>query len=268
MKLLNSEFDIEKFFDGLGRSTESILIIDYDGTLAPFRKDRDRAVPYPGVRRSIDDIMERSGSRVFVVSGRSAGDVRSLLGFRKLPEIWGCHGWERMMPDASLRVPEIDERHRSGLQEALSWAEAKGLASRCERKVACLAFHWRGLASASIPSMCEAVERGWGDIADRDGMELRDFNGGIELRIPGRDKGTAVQTILDEAAPGAAIAYLGDDRTDEDAFRALKGNGLTVLVNESFHATTADLWLIPPRELLEFLSRWTSTCGDDNETFH
>lgn len=267
MKLLNANLDIERFFDRLERSAECTLIIDYDGTLAPFREDREEAEPYPGVAGCIDRIMERSGSRVVVVSGRSVEDVRPLLGFKKPPEIWGCHGWERMMPDASLHVPEIDERHRGGLREALSWAETRGLESRCERKTACLAFHWRGLAPATIASLHETVDRVWREIAVRNGMLLREFNGGIELRVPDRDKGTAVETILAETPPGAVTAYLGDDRTDEDAFKALKGKGLSVLVNESFHETTADLWLIPPRELLAFLSRWGGLCGGSNETF-
>ncbi len=267
MKLLNANLNIERFFDSLERSAECTLIIDYDGTLAPFREDRTEAKPYPGVPSSIDRIMEPNGSRVVVVSGRGVEDIRPLLGFRKPPEIWGCHGWERMMPDESLHVPEIDERHSSGLHGALAWAETKGLASRCEQKTACLAFHWRGLAPATIASVHETVDQAWRKIALRNGLRLREFNGGIELRVPGRDKGTAVETILDETPPGAVTAYLGDNRTDEDAFRALKGKGFSVLVNESFHETTADLWLIPPRELLEFLSRWGSLCGGSNETF-
>jgi len=268
MKLLSSDLDIERFFHSLERSAHCILIIDYDGTLAPFRERRGEAEPYPGVRRSIDLIMERSQSRVVVVSGRSAGDVRPLLGFRKPPEIWGCHGWERMMPDGSHDLPAIDERYRRGIREALDRAGAEGFAPRCETKTASVAFHWRGLAPASIHSAREKIEREWRKIADRNGMLLGDFDGGIELRVPGRNKGTAVNTILDDAPPGAVTAYLGDDRTDEDAFSALKGRGLSVLVNESFHPTAADLWLIPPRELLEFLARWGAARGGDGGFFH
>lgn len=266
MKLLDADLDLERFFEALERSADCVLIIDYDGTLAPFRENRSRAEPYPGVRSAIDRIMERSGNRVVVVSGRSVEDVRPLLGFRKPPEIWGCHGWERMMSDESRIVPRIDERFRGGLREALSWAESEGLVQRCEKKTACLAFHWRGLAPASIASAREAIERGWREIADREGMPLRDFDGGIELHAPGRDKGTAITTILDEAPAGAVAAYLGDDHTDEDAFRALGEKGLSVLVNHSFHETAADLWLVPPHELLDFLARWACARGGADGT--
>ena len=81
----------------------------------------------------------------------------------------------------------------------------------------------------------------------------------MELRVPGRNKGHAVKTILRETEKGALVTYLGDDITDEDAFKALKGKGLSVLVREEFRPTTADVWLKPPEGLLEFLSRWHKT---------
>ena len=54
----------------------------------------------------------------------------------------------------------------------------------------------------------------------------------------------------------AVAAYLGDDLTDEDAFKAIKGKGIGVLVREEPRKTAADIWIKPPDELLSFLSNW------------
>jgi trehalose-phosphatase len=89
-------------------------------------------------------------------------------------------------------------------------------------------------------------------------MEM--FDGGVELRVPGRDKGTVVNAVLDEIAGTVAAAYLGDDQTDEDAFRALGDRGLKVLVRPEMRASEADLWLEPPDELLNFLDQWIEAC--------
>jgi trehalose-6-phosphatase len=62
--------------------------------------------------------------------------------------------------------------------------------------------------------------------------------------------------VLSETAAGGQIAYLGDDLTDEDAFRALKPRGLAVLVRAVLRDTSADVWIRPPRGLLHFLERW------------
>jgi trehalose-phosphatase len=100
------------------------------------------------------------------------------------------------------------------------------------------------------------VAEGLPYLAQSKGLQLKEFDGGIELRIPGRDKGYAVASALGEMGEEVAAAYLGDDFTDEDAFRAIQGKGLSVLVREEFRPTDADVWIIPPRELLDFLGRW------------
>jgi trehalose-6-phosphatase len=65
-----------------------------------------------------------------------------------------------------------------------------------------------------------------------------------------------VKTVLSQTGEDSAIAYLGDDMTDEDAFRAVKPRGIAVLVRPQFRPTTADVWLRPPDELVEFMRHW------------
>ncbi|HSM51613.1 MAG TPA: trehalose-phosphatase, partial [Thermoanaerobaculia bacterium] len=87
------------------------------------------------------------------------------------------------------------------------------------------------------------------------GAELLPFAEGLELRADGIHKGRAVAALLAEMPPGCAVAYLGDDRTDEDAFAALPPGGLGLLVAERPRPTRATAWLRPPGELLGFLDR-------------
>jgi trehalose-6-phosphatase len=69
-------------------------------------------------------------------------------------------------------------------------------------------------------------------------------------------KAAAVETLLAETPEPRAVAYLGDDLTDEDAFAALSGRGLAVLARTEPRPTAADWRLDPPAELLDFLERW------------
>ena len=261
MKILNADIDFDDFFHRLAGSSSRVLMLDYDGTLAPFRAERDEAVPYPGIRTALEAIQESGACRLVIVSGRAIEDLIPLLGLKAVPEIWGCHGWERRLADGSRVAPDLSGQALQGLQEAGRWAEGAGLAGHLEQKPASMAIHWRGLDEGEIADIKERASEGWGRIADESGLSLHGFNGGLEIRVPGRDKGVAVETILAESGSGAVAAYLGDDLTDEDAFSALKGKGLGVFVGTEQRGTAADLWIRPPEELIEFLSRWTEALG-------
>ncbi|MBN1595969.1 trehalose-phosphatase, partial [candidate division FCPU426 bacterium] len=74
--------------------------------------------------------------------------------------------------------------------------------------------------------------------------------------VKGKDKGTSVTAVRAGSPADTFTAYLGDDRTDEDAFLALAGRGAGILVRKEFRKTQAQYWLKPPEELLEFLRHW------------
>lgn len=249
----------DPFFAQLARAPRAALLLDYDGTLAPFQVDPAQALPYPGVRAALDALMERTDTRVVIVSGRWTRDLLPLLGLQRVPEIWGSHGWERRHPDGHTEIARPAEAALRGLVAADGWiGQVHAAGGRSELKPACLAIHWRGLNTAAAARIDTIVTENWALHARDTGLELHHFDGGIELRVPGRHKGHVVDTIRAEM-PDAALAYLGDDLTDEDAFRALAGHGLAVLVRAEFRDTAAGLWLRPPTELLAFLERWTAT---------
>lgn len=252
---------IEGFLAGLGGAPARLLLLDYDGTLAPFRVERDRAFPYDGVREALRSIVSTTDTRVVVISGRTIPDLRRVLGVEPPPELWGTHGWERLEPGGEVRVRAPSPAARAGLEQA-----RRSLAvdeSRIEVKPASIAVHVRGLAREEEARVLEAARRAWSPLAPEADLVLHPFDGGLELRARGWDKGDAVRAVLADAPAGSAVAYLGDDLTDEDAFRALaeltaagRVRGLGVLVRSDPRETLAAAWLPPPDELLAFLARW------------
>jgi trehalose-phosphatase len=262
MRILRPTGHPDRFFEKLAQAPRAALLLDYDGTLAPFHVDPQDALPYPGVREALDALMAQHDTRVVLVSGRWTRDLLPLLGLKQIPEIWGSHGWERRFPDGHIDMARPAEAALCALVEADTWIEkiqARG--GRSEFKPACLAIHWRGLDADTATDIGNIVTENWALQARDTGVELHHFDGGIELRVPGRHKGDVVQTIRAEM-PDALLAYLGDDVTDEDAFRALADTGLSVLVHTELSTTDAGLWLAPPGELLDFLQRWTQVRED------
>jgi trehalose-phosphatase len=239
-----------------------VLLLDYDGTLAPFHFDRTQAFPYSEVPGLLTDLMGR-GTRVVLVSGRPAPELVRLSGIDPHPEIWGSHGLERLLPDGRYELEPLSAQHAQSLAEAAGLLRVDGLASRLESKPGGVAVHWRGLAPFERSGLRRRVLELWSPFLADGGLNLLNFDGGLELRAPGKNKGDAVRTVLSETDGDAAVAYLGDDQTDEDAFRAVKGAGLAVLVRPTRRLTSADVWLRPPKELLEFLRAWLRASGGE-----
>jgi trehalose 6-phosphate phosphatase len=263
MKSLTASFKLDEFFTRLKKAEKRALLLDYDGTLAPFTPKREEAVPYPGLRKKLNQLLEADHTRIVIISGRSVDSLLPLLQLGGMPEVWGTHGLERLQRDGTYRVEQLDEDALDGLKEAQRWIESEGLTGYCEHKVAGIAVHTRGLDKSLADEICLRILKGLSHLVTGRGLVLQQFDGGVELRVRGIDKGVAVTTVLDELGPNSVAAYLGDDLTDEDAFRAIKGRGLAVLVRSVFRPTTADLWLKPPEELMDFLQRWRQVLGGE-----
>jgi len=248
------------FLQSVAHAPQAALLLDYDGTLAPFQARRDQAYPYPGVALVLQEIVRNCRTRVVVISGRDAADVLPLLNIHPRPEVWGVHGLQRLKTDGSMEMPHLDARTLDGLSDADRWLGYQQLRRAAEFKAGSIAVHWRGLSESDAEDVRARVTLGWRRIAESSGLDLLEFDGGLEIRAPQADKGDAVRTFLSEVRPGTPVAYLGDDATDESAFQAMEGRGISVLVRPAWRPTAAQFWLKPPDELLDFLGQWLQSC--------
>lgn len=264
MKTLNPKLDLPNFWNQLKNAKHRVLLLDYDGTLAPFKIQRDRAFPYPGVRSILREMLAAQHSRLVLISGRATDDLIPLLELKPLPEIWGVHGMERLKQDGTYEMTEIDSGSHQLLKEVVPWTEKVGLHHRTEVKPGAVAIHWRKDENEHGNNIRKLISETWSQRLEGNNVKLKEFDGGIEFRASNHDKGTAVRTIFAEMNGDIAAAYLGDDFTDEDAFKAIKGTGISVLVREKLRPTKADIWLTPPGELLQFLFKWHEASGGES----
>lgn len=253
---------LDQFFAAFSRGETPLLLLDYDGTLAPFRVDRFQARPWAGARELLSEIQQQRRTRIRVISGRPASEVAGLLALAPMPEIWGLHGAERLHSDGRRELEPLSAQTQARLDDLRLRLRRDSFGGLFEDKPNAVVMHWRGVSPGKA---AEIAKRAWAlfePAAASDGLTLLQFEAGLELR-GGRDKGGAVRAILEEASGGAPLAapaaFLGDDITDEAAFRvvnALAGPHLTALVRRERRDTAAAVWLRPPGELIVFLKSW------------
>lgn len=249
---------VEDFFAALADSPTSILLLDYDGTLADFRVDRFKARPWAGVLPFLEQIRGRGKTRMAIVTGRPAAEIPPLLSLNPALEVWGLHGAERLYPDGGKEFEQTSPVARAHLDQLRGQLRRDAFGGLYEEKPNAVVVHWRGRTPQQARTIEHRTRELFGPAAQSDGLRLLEFDAGLELRA-GRDKGGAVREILREAGNDLPIAYLGDDITDEAAFRAVNqahGPHLSVLMRRVPRPTEADVWLRPPEDLRWFLKRW------------
>lgn len=201
--------------------SRSAVLLDVDGTLAPIvRHAEDAHVPEP-TRALLIEIARRYGV-VACVSGRRAATARRIVSLGTIAYI-GNHGSELLRPGA--HEPEIEPEvaaygRRVQQFAAAAWTdELHRLRVRAEDKDVIAAYHWRG---APDEAAAEAAVRDLAAAAEAEGLATHWGRKVLEVRPPvPLDKGRGVRRLLRNADLDQAL-YVGDDRTDLDAFTALR----------------------------------------------
>jgi trehalose 6-phosphate phosphatase len=207
------------------------LLLDLDGTLAPIAPTPEAAaVPHAtleALRRLV-----AAGWTVAVVSGRPAAQVRRMVPVRGL-RVFGSHGSEGAWGDAAR--PAATARAPGRFRRVA--AAARRLAATTpgvliERKPAGVAIHDRRVSRGQLAAWRRRLES-WLAGVDLRGLDRVDGKRVVELRLAGVHKGRVVETLPrrpNAPRPDASLLGLGDDETDEDLFRALRGRGLAVRI--------------------------------------
>lgn len=247
---------IPAFWEELRSASSSFLALDYDGTCAPFRPERMEAYPLAGIPELIGRIGNRTPGSLAVISGRPLAELQRLLDLPGITMI-GSHGYELRNPDGTLVVQKPTPKQRQGLSMAWQTGVREGLNERVETKVASIALHTRGVPEEQARSMVRIAKDAWVPIARKHDLEVRRFNGGIELRSRGTDKGSALKALLSFLPVDAFCVYIGDDETDEDAFRIIRGRGYGIRVGFTDQPTHAAGFLPDIQAVKDLLQAWT-----------
>uniref|UniRef100_A0A0D9X1P5 Trehalose 6-phosphate phosphatase n=1 Tax=Leersia perrieri TaxID=77586 RepID=A0A0D9X1P5_9ORYZ len=250
---------------------EIVVFLDYDGTLSPIVTDPDRAFMTDDMREAVRGVAKHFPTAI--VSGRS---IDKVFNFVKLEELYyaGSHGMDIKGPTAAASeyhnmkkggaavtrqpalefLPVIEEVYQS---LTAKMASIKG--ALVENNKFCLSVHFRCVDESEwgvLDAGVRAVIEGYPDLRLSKGRKV------LEIRpVLDWDKGHALQFLLKslgyEGRNDVFPIYIGDDRTDEDAFKVLRnmGQGIGILVTKFPKETTASYTLREPSEVKEFLRK-------------
>lgn len=234
------------------------ILLDYDGTLTPIVSDYRKAFLGDAMRDTLARLAKFNA--VAVVSGRDLKDVQKLVG---LDSVYysGSHGFELSGPDdwhhvhegAADYLPDLDQA-----EQALAARLADVPGHALERKHFSLAVHYRQVDDARVDDVANAVD----DLLAGNTRLVKGLGKKVfELKPALRwDKGRAIGLLLDTlgmARDDTVAVFIGDDITDEAAFRELRHPNVSIIVVDDDRATAADYSLADVDDVREFLD-WLS----------
>ena len=253
--------DLPTVWDRIGEIVDNItkkkllLLLDYDGTLTPVVARPEQA----HLSRETADLLGELARivPVGIVSGRDLDDLMSFVGIEGLVYA-GSHGFdirmsrgERMQPEAAKAFPDLLAVVENEITGDL--AELKGVQK--ERKRFMLALHYRNVSDAIVVerlrNVVERITDRYHDLEITEGKKVFEVRPAIDW-----DKGKAVAWISRHIFGNRGNpypVYIGDDTTDEDAFREVKRRGAAILVGDHGGRSSADYHLDDTNDVLMFL---------------
>jgi len=220
-----------------------LLLLDYDGTLAPFADDPKAAVPGPDLLWTLDSLARDGQNDVVIISGRSKDTLENWLGHLSLAIIAEHGAWQRKKNENWQQTIAMPPDWRKEVLPILEFYVDLLPGSFIEDKDCSIAWHYRKAEKET--ALFRAKELKWSliNLAMHTDLKVLEGNMVLEIRHQLINKGAAVKPFLNRSGPGYAfILAAGDDRTDEDLFRVLPASACSIKVGR---AETRAKYIIP-----------------------
>ena len=247
--------DWEKIQNRIRQAKQLFLLLDYDGTLTPIVARPDLALCPPEVKVLLEKLRGEPQVLLAIISGRSLDDLREKVGIPGLIYV-GNHGLDIQNP-AGIHRKNLSPSREKELRKIIhTLQESLGGISGLyfEDKGPILAIHYRNVAQKYFAwlhkALKETLDKWKGRWTIAHGKMVFEIRPEIDF-----NKGKAVREILKGTTENLLPIYLGDDQTDEDAFREVKNRGITVFVGSGGHISEAEYFLQDPAEVQVFLLR-------------
>ncbi|MFB0528148.1 MAG: trehalose-phosphatase [bacterium] len=212
-----------------------LLLLDFDGTLTPIAARPKEAELSPEMEGILRFLTKKKGFEIAIISGRSLSDLKQKIKIKNIIYV-GNHGLEIerkgkefIYPQASKSIPTMKE-----LKKILKARLGPIKGTIVEDKRVGLAVHYRMVKNSDVPELKRRVRQIFRPFMEKKKIKIGYGKKILEAKPPIMwDKGKAASMLLDSFKQEKPVAfYLGDDRTDEDAFSTLDGKAITVFVGK------------------------------------
>lgn len=220
---------VREIGERLRRAPRAVLFLDYDGTLAPIVGKPHEAKMSKSTCALVRRIAKKY--RTYIVTGRALADIMKRARFPHM-QYAGTHGFEWTCGKKRCTAL-LTKRQAAAIREAhdaLAPLTQRYRGTSLEDKGIAIAFHYRALGKHGSTAKRAALAL-LARLPSKHHFHIVESKMALDVRPEGRTKGDFASDVMKRMPNKTLAVYIGDDRTDEDAFRALKRH-ITVRVGK------------------------------------
>jgi trehalose 6-phosphate synthase/phosphatase len=247
------ERTIEKIINEFHGSRRRCILLDYDGTLAPFQKLPSLAVPGDELLHLLEELSKDEANEIVVISGRDNDILEKWMGHLRLTLVAEHGAFIRYKNEAWEQQVSQSNEWKEEIRPLLQLFVTRCAGSFIEEKKNTLAWHYRNTDPDLGFVRSRELRSSLLQLTTNTALQVIDGNRVIEVRLIGVDKGATTLKILQRYNPDFSLC-LGDDTTDEDMFRILKDKGYTIKIGNG--TTAAQYTLKSQTDVLPLLQKF------------
>ncbi len=237
------------------------ILLDYDGTLAPYQKLPSLATPSDELIHLLQDLTSDPANEIVIISGRDADTLEKWLGDLPMNMIAEHGACVRYKGEEWKELVNINTEWKEQVRPMMQLFVDRCAGSFIEEKKSTLAWHYRNTNTELGFMRSRELRNNLLQLTANTSLQVIDGNRVLEVRMIGVDKGAAATNMLAQIEPDF-ILCIGDDATDEDMFRALKDRGHTIKIGRA--NTSAQFTILSQKDVFPFLGRFIRPVASRN----
>lgn len=220
-----------QLLDRYKNSSQAILFLDYDGTLAPFTNNPQDAKPDDELHSIIEQLTSHKNNRVIIISGRDRHTLDKWLGHHNVQFVAEHGVWSRGEDRKWVELATLNGDWKEDVRLVLEEYVDRTPKSSIEEKDFSLAWHYRKVDTGLGESRAREIISHLKFLSVNMGLQVLEGNKVVEIKSNEVSKGKAVQKLMSDYWGEFSLA-IGDDETDEDMFKAMPESAYTIKVGD------------------------------------
>lgn len=238
------------------KASKRCILLDYDGTLAPYQKLPSLAAPSEELMQLLSELTAPGNNDVIIISGRDAGTLEKWLGDLPLHLVAEHGAMVRYKGQEWKETITVSTEWKDQIRPLMQLFVDRCAGSFVEEKKSTLAWHYRNTYPELGFNRSRELRNSLLQLTANTSLQVIDGNKVLEVRTVGVDKGATATNLLSMVNPDFVVC-MGDDATDEDMFRTLRDRAYTIKIGRG--STAAQYTILSQPDVFPFLRRFTQT---------